>query len=182
MMLREGKIQFKDYVIDLQITTTYNMEEILFYLFPVHQFAFYIFKNSTLHVLTQNLGILKEAKNENMISYFVIHLTSPFPDFQMCVNLSAALEVSVINNFSEFFHVGWNIGSCWVWILRNGCNCDNSWGAKHLCYRWVQFSGGNNGKSCPTTFLILVRFDMFGEMITPHKSFRTFRTFKSLFT
>ena len=106
MMLREGKIQFKNYVIDLQITTTYNMEEILFYLFPVHQFAFYIFKNSTLHVLTQNLGILKEAKNENMISYFVIHLTSPFPDFQMCVNLSAALEVSVINNFSEFFHVG----------------------------------------------------------------------------
>lgn len=83
------------------------MEEILFYLFPIHQFAFHIFKNSTLHVLTPNPGILKEeAKNENMISYSVIHLTSPFPDFQRCVNLSAALEVSVINNFSEFFHVG----------------------------------------------------------------------------
>lgn len=47
-------------------------------------------------MLTPNLGILKETKNENMISYSVIHLTSPFPDFQRCVNLSAALEVSVI--------------------------------------------------------------------------------------
>lgn len=104
MMLREGKIRFKDYVIYFQITTTYSMEEIL--LFPGYRFAFCIFKNSTLHMLTQNLGILKEAKKENMISYSVIHLTSPFPDFQRCVNLSAALEVSVINNFSEFFHVG----------------------------------------------------------------------------
>lgn len=61
-------------------------------------FFFCIFKNSTLHTLTQNLGILKEAKNENMFSYSVIHLTSPFPDFQRCVNLSAALEVSVMNS------------------------------------------------------------------------------------
>lgn len=106
MMLQEGKIHFKHYVTHFQITTTYSVEEILFYLFPVHQFAFCIFKNSTLHMLTPNLGTLKEAKNENMISYSVIHLTSPFPDFQRCVNLSAALEVSVINNFSEFFHVG----------------------------------------------------------------------------
>lgn len=181
MMLREGKVHFK-HVRHFQITTTYSMEEILFYLFPVHQFAFCVFKNTTLHMLTQNFGILKEAKNENVISYSVIHLTSPFPDFRRCVNLSAALEVSVMNNFSEFFHVGWNVGSCWIWILRNGCNCDNSWGAKHLCNRRVQFSRGNNGKSCPTTFLILVRFDMFGEMITPHESFRTFWAFKSLFT
>lgn len=105
MMLREGKVHFK-HVRHFQITTTYSMEEILFYLFPVHQFAFCVFKNTTLHMLTQNFGILKEAKNENVISYSVIHLTSPFPDFRRCVNLSAALEVSVMNNFSEFFHVG----------------------------------------------------------------------------
>lgn len=117
-----------------------------------------------------------------MISYSVIHLTSPFPDFQRFVNLSAALEVSVTNNFLEFFHIGWNIGSCWIWILRNGCNCDNSWGAKHLSNRRVQFPRGNNGKSCPTSFLILMRFHMLGEMITPHKPFRTLWTFKSLFT
>lgn len=105
MMLREGKFHFKHYMRHFQITTTYSMEEILFYLFPVHQFAC-VFKNPTLHMLTQNFGILKEAKNENVISYSVIHLTSPLPDFQRCVNLSAALEVSVMNNFSEFFHVG----------------------------------------------------------------------------
>lgn len=50
---------------------------------------------------TQNPGILKGAKNKNMISYSVIHSTSPFPDFQRCVNLSAALEVSVINTFQN---------------------------------------------------------------------------------
>lgn len=182
MMLREGKIQFKDYVIYFQMATTYSMEEILF-CYQYISLLFVFLKIQHFTCWPQILEYIKKPRMKTwLISYSVIHLTSPFPDFQRCVNLSAALEVSVINNFSEFFHVGWNIGSCWVWILRNGCNCDNSWGAKHLCNRWVQFSRGNNGKSCPTTFLILVRFDMFGEMITPHKPFRTFRAFKPLFT
>lgn len=68
-----------------------------------------------------------------MISYSVIHVTSPVPDIQRCVNVSAALEVSVTNVASEFFHVGGNIGSCWIRILRNGCHGDNPWGAQHLC-------------------------------------------------
>lgn len=105
MMLREGKIQFKDYVIYHQITTTYIIWRKYFSVSSI-SVCFCILKNSTLHVLTPNLGILKEAKNENMISYSVIHLTSPFPDFQRCVNLSAALEVSIINNF--------RILPCWL--------------------------------------------------------------------
>lgn len=63
-MIREGKIQFQHYVTHFQITTTYSTEEILFYLFPVHPFASCIFKNSTLHMLTPNLGTLKEAKKQ----------------------------------------------------------------------------------------------------------------------
>lgn len=109
-------------------------------------------------------------------------LDQPISRFQRCVNLSAALEVFVLNSISEFFHVCWNIGSCWIGILRNGCNCDNPWRAQHLRDRRVQFSRGNNGKSCPTSFLILVSFHMFGKVIAPHKPFRTFWTFKSLFT
>lgn len=144
-------------------------------------FLFYFLKIQHFMCWTIIPGILKDAKDANVISYSVTHLTSPFPDFQRC-KLSAALEVFVINSVSEFFHVCWNIGSCWIRILRNGGNCDNPWRAKHLCNGWVQFSGGDNGKSCPTSFLILVSFDMLGKVITPHKPFRTFWTFKSLFT
>lgn len=94
--VKGGKILFKGYVMYFQKTTaTYTMEEILF-CFQYIGFLFQFFKIP---------GILKDAKDTNVISYSVIHLTSPFPDFQRCVNLSAALEVFVINNVSEFFHV-----------------------------------------------------------------------------
>lgn len=83
---------------------------------------------------------------------------------------------------SEFFHVCWNVRGCWVWILRNGSNSDNSWRTKNLSNWRVQFSWGNNSKGCSTTLLVLMSLDMFWEMVTSHKSFRTFRALKSLFT
>lgn len=83
---------------------------------------------------------------------------------------------------SEFFHVCWNIRGCWVWILRNGSNSDNSWRTKNLSNWRVQFSWGNNSKGCSTTLLVLMSFDVFREMVTSHKPFRTFWAFKSFFT
>lgn len=83
---------------------------------------------------------------------------------------------------SEFFHVCWNVRGCWVWILRNGSNSDNSWRTKNLSNWRVQFSWGNNSKGCSTTLLVLMSFDMFREMVTSHKPFRTFWALKSLFT
>lgn len=133
-----------------------------------------------LSVLILQLGILKEIKTDYMISCSVIHLQAHFHILKGCKLKCSSRHL--YNVLLEFLHVCWNIRSCWVWILRNCCNCDNPWWSKNLRNWRVQFTWGNNSKGCSSTLLILMGFDMLGEMVTSHKSFGTLWAFKPFLT
>lgn len=61
-MLREGKILFKDYVIDFQITTTYTMEEILSICFQYISLLFVFLKIQHFTCWPKILEYLKKPR------------------------------------------------------------------------------------------------------------------------